>query len=200
VDGHLKNQLKLDEENHLYYLNGELFSGPSVTTVISASGLMGYLPDDIYYLNRGKFVHEAIALYLKGRLEESSLSEGIKPFVDSAIEYITVTGYRAEHVELSLFDPVYLYCGTLDALPLRDWKSGGKSYWHSLQISAYYNLAVTNNLKPELPLNVHLNDKGKLPKVEPYRIQEIREAQKVFLSALCVYQARKNHGLLKKEK
>lgn len=187
-------------ENHVYLLDDQPFSGPSVTEVIKACGFMGYLPDDQYYRDRGSYVHEAIAMYLKGTLDESSLSEGIKPFVDSAIQYIEDTGFKAEHIELSLHDPVYMYCGTVDTLPLRDWKTGGKEYWHSLQIAAYYNLAVTNKLFPELPLNVHLSDKGKRSKVEPYKVQDIRAAQKVFLSALCVYQARKNNGLLKKEK
>lgn len=186
-------------EGHIYLLNGKPFPGPSVTEVIKAAGFMGYLPEDQYYRDRGSYVHEAIALYLKGQLDFGSLSEGIKPFVDSAIEYITVTGYKAEHVELSLYDPVYMYCGTLDTLPLKDWKCGGKSYWHSLQISSYYNLAVINKLSPEIPVNVHLSDKGKLPKTEPYKMQDIRAAQKVFLSALCVYQARKNNRLIKEK-
>ncbi len=187
------------DDNHKYHLDGKIFPGPSVTEVIKASGFMGWLPEDKYYLDRGTYVHQAIALYLKGQLDEGSLSEGVRPFVESAIEYITVTGYKAEHVELSLHDPIYIYCGTLDALPLRDWKNGGREYWHSLQIGAYFNLARANGLSPEFPVSVHLSDKGKYPKVEPYRMQDLREAQKVFFSALCVYQTRKNHGLIKEK-
>lgn len=190
--------LTLDAE-HIYRLDGEVFPGPSVTEVIKAAGFMGYLPEDQYYLDRGTYVHEAIALYLKGQLDFGSLSEGIKPFVDSAIEYITITGYKAEHVELSLYDPVYMYCGTIDTLPLRDWKNSHHQPWHSIQISSYYNLALVNDLKPELPCTVHLSDKGKMAKAEPYTAARIYDDRKTFFSALHCYQWRKNNGLIKEK-
>ena len=95
----------------------------SVTEVIKASGLMGYMPEDQYYLDRGSYTHEAIALYLKDNLNEGLLSEGLKPFVDSAITWIQLAGYKAEFIELSLYDPVMKLCGTVDAIPLVDWKN-----------------------------------------------------------------------------
>lgn len=190
--------LKLTEE-HIYLLNGQPFPGPSTTEVIKAADFMGWLPEDQYYLDRGQFVHEAVALYLKGQLNESSLSEGVKPFVDSAIEYITATGYKAEHVELSLYDPIYMYCGTVDALPLRDWKNSNNQPWHSIQIAAYYNLAVVNGLKPELPCTVHLSGKGKMAKAEPYTSAQILADKKTFFAALLCYQWRKQNNLIKEK-
>ena len=187
------------DENHVYSSGGVILDDPSVTEVISAAGLMGWSPADQYYLDRGRFVHEAIALYLKGRLDESSLSEGIRPFVDSAIEYIMTTGYKAEYIELSLHDSVYGYNGTLDALPLRDWKNSGKQSWHAVQISAYYNLAKYNCLNPMLPLTVHLNANGKTAKVETYKIRTINDSYQVFLSALHIFKWRKNKGLIKEK-
>lgn len=171
-----------------------------MTEVIKSAGLMGYLPEDQYFLDRGSYVHEAIAMYLKGTLDETALAEGIKPFVDSAIEYITVTGYKAREIELPLYDPIYKYCGTIDALPLRDWKTGGKSFWHSAQIVAYSELCKANNIDSGIPLNVHLSDKGKMPKVEPYTLIQLRDAKRTFFAALYLYQVRKNNGLLTKEK
>lgn len=187
-------------ENHIYMLDGQTFNGPSVTQVLKACGFYGWTPDDAYYLDRGTFTHEAIALYLKGSLDESTLAEGIKPFVESAILYIEASGYKADHVELPLMDNIYGFCGCVDALPLRDWKNGGPCYSTTVQIATYFNLAMNNGLTPELPLSVHLSGKGKMATVEPYSMQTIREEYKTFLSALHVYQKRKHHGLLPKEK
>jgi hypothetical protein len=172
---------------------------PSVTEIIKAEGFMGWLPEDQYYLDRGAFVHEAIALYFKGTLDMESLAEGIKPFVDSAIEYITFTGYKPEHAELSLCSPMYKYCGTLDAWPLLDWKTGGKSHWHVLQMAAYFNLGMENiqDAPSHIPVNVHLSDKGKMPKCEPYKLIELMDAKRTFLSALNCYQWKKSKGVIK---
>lgn len=186
-------------DGHQYLLNGVPFNGPSVTEVLNKMNMMGYLPNDQYFLDRGTYVHEAIALYLRGQLDESSLSEGIRPFVDSAIEYITATGYKATHIELPLHDPIYQYCGTLDALPLRDWKNSSNQAWHSIQLAAYYHLAVVNNLKPEIPCSIHLSDKGKLPKVEPYKLEKIYADKKIFLAALACYQWRRTNKLIKEK-
>ena len=163
---------------------------------------MGWLPDDKYYLDRGTFVHQAISMYLSGTLDESSLSEGVKPFVDSAIEYITVSGYKPKHVELSLHSPLFRYCGTLDAWPLLDWKTGGKEAWHVIQMSAYFFLAHENEITSfpmPMPLNVHLKNDGKLPKSEPYTLAQLLEAKKIFLSAIACYQWRKQHKLIKEK-
>jgi len=184
-------------DKHEYILDGKPFNGPSVTTVLKATGFYGWMPEDVYYRDRGSFVHEAIAMYLRGTLDESSLSEGVRPFVDSAIEYIQATGYKAEHIELPLMDDIYGYCGCVDALPLRDWKNGGPQYSTTVQISTYYHLAKQNCLGPGLPISVHLSSKGKMAKSVPYSMRTVLDEYKVFLSALHVYKARQHHGLLK---
>lgn len=173
---------------------------PSVTEIIKASGLMGWTPDDQYFLDRGSFVHEAIAMYLKDRLDESSLAEGIKPFVESAILWIQASGYKAEHVELPLYDPILKFCGKPDTVPLLDWKNSGKCAWQLVQISAYQYLLKVNDIKAShVPMSVHLSSTGKIAKVQPYTVRELMEGWKVFSSALCVYQWRKHNGLIKGE-
>jgi hypothetical protein len=173
---------------------------PSVTEVIKASGLMGYMPEDQYFLDRGKFVHEAIAMYLNGTLDEQSLAEGIKPYVESAILYIETTNYKATHVELPLMDSVYGFCGTIDAIPLIDWKNSGKIPWQSTQLSAYWRLCKVNDIHGgHKPMSVHLDKNGKIPKVQPYTMQDLLEGEKLFLSALYVYKWRKQHNLIKEK-
>jgi len=193
--------LTLDDK-HIYRNDG--IEIPSVTQILKAEGFLGWQSGDEYYLLRGQYVHEAIRQYFKGTLDIDALLEGVRPYVDSAIEYITVTRYKPEHVELSLFSFAYKYAGTPDVWPLRDWKTGGKKTWHILQIAAYYMLAQENNelfLTPSiLPMNVYLRPDGKMPKCEPYTISQLLEGKKVFLSALACYNWKKNNGLIKENK
>ena len=184
--------MKIELTNsHQYQVDGQPCEG--VTEIIKESGLMPIYNSDIYYLDRGRYVHEAIALYFKGTLDFEALSEGIKGFVESAIEYITVTGYKPSLVETMLYSPTFHFCGTVDAVPLIDWKNSSKCDWHLLQLSAYYNLCIENNIATEKPRVVHLREDGKLPKVEPYTLVQIREGLNIFASALAVYRWRKEH-------
>ena len=187
------------DENHVYRLDGVAI--PSVTQIIKSAGMMGWMPEDEYYRQRGQYVHDAIKMYFKGTLDIDALSEGVRPYVDSAIEYILVTGYRPALVECLMYSPIYRYAGTPDAWPLLDWKTGGKQSWHAPQMAAYYNLALENGIETTgiYPINVHLRPDGKLPKVEPYKFTEIIDAKKAFFSALHVYQWRKNNNLLKED-
>jgi len=181
--------------DHRYLVDGKEM--PGTTTVIKKAGIMGYLPEDEYYLVRGQYVHEALELHLNGDLDIDSLSEGIKGFVESGIAFIETTGYKATHTELMLHDPIYSYCGKPDCVPLLDWKSGGPSHWHVVQMAAYDNLLRVNKIPSKgMPLNVHLRKDGKLPKVEPYEISELRDALKVFYAGLLLYNWRKERNLL----
>lgn len=187
-------------EDHIYLLDGQPFNGPSTTEVIKQSGMMGWLPEDQYFLDRGSFVHEAIAMYLKGVLDESTLADGVKPFVESAILWIQASGYKAEHIELSLHDPILGYCGTPDSIPLIDWKNSGKCAWQGIQLSAYWNLCNVNDIKGgHQPMIIHLDGKGKMAKCHPYTMPELIAGFRVFSSALHVYQWRKHNGLLKEK-
>ncbi len=180
------------DDNHKYFVDGQACEG--VTEIIKESGLMPNYNSDIYYLDRGRYVHEAIALYFKGTLDFDALSEGIKGFVESAIEYITVTGYKPDLVEAMLYSPTFHYCGTVDVVPLLDWKSGGKSPWQSLQVAAYWNLLVENKICFERPTVVYLREDGKLPKTQPYSVSELSESFNVFASALKVLRWKKENG------
>ena len=179
------------DDNHIYRVGGQPCEG--VTEIIKEAGLMPIYNGDKYYLDRGSYVHEAIALYFKGTLDFEALSEGIKGFVESAIEYITLTGYKPSLVETMLYSPTFHYCGTVDAVPLLDWKNSNNQKWHSLQIAAYWNLLMENKVAFERPITVHLREDGKLPKVESYTLMQIREGLGIFTSALAIYRWRKEH-------
>lgn len=82
-------------ETHEYRVNGRLV--PSVTQILEAVGLIDYShipwPTRQMALERGRAVHEAIALDLAGDLDEESADEiGILGYIQAARAALTALG------------------------------------------------------------------------------------------------------------
>lgn len=137
-------ELIFDPAAHRYTLAGAEL--PSVTTVLESVGLIDYShipwPTRQMALERGRAVHEAIALDLEGDLDEESADEaGVLGYVQAA---------RAARAELGVLVPdaweqrVYherwRYAGTLDLRAgkvLIDWKTNQAEHWVRFQLAAY---------------------------------------------------------------
>lgn len=166
----------------------------SVTEVISASGLIAgtqYISD--WYLNRGSAVHLATALYDKGTLDETTVDPAIAGALASWKRYREV--YTPTHIELSLSDPIYKLCGTMDRLPLADIKGPNKSAWQRAQLSGYWHLCRVNNLGMycDNPHTVHLDPSGGMPKLHHYSISEMRESSKELLTLLAALRIKERY-------
>ena len=174
-------------ENHKYLRpDGTPFPGVSVTEAIKGAGMMGYLPNDHWYLDRGTYVHQAIQMHFAGTLNYEDLDTVLRPYVDSALEYVTAKGIVPRETEISMGDEIYCYAGTADAVPLLDWKTGSSQDWHSIQMALYWYLCKVNNLGDEMPLTIHLSPNGKLPKVEQYSRKQLQDALKLGLAAVAI--------------
>lgn len=191
-------ELTLDNK-HTYRLGGERL--PGVTTILHAAGFMPSSEFiDPWYMERGSMIHRATELHDRGTLDESTVDERIKGYLESWKKLDRA--YSAEQIEVRLCDTLYLYAGTIDRLPLCDIKSGGPEPWHTLQLGAYYGLCKASMLNRELfisPHAIYLQEDGSLPKVKRYTLPEISAALNTFLCALNVYQWRKNNKLLKED-
>ena len=163
---------------------------PGVTSIIKDAGLMGWLPNDDYYLKRGTWVHEACALWDRGLLEESDLAPGLVGFVAAWKKYRADTGLTPapDFIERIGFDPVLGYCGTLDRNGL-DIKAGAPCAWHILQAAAYWHFAGSSKAPWH---SVYLRDDGGYA-VRVYSPQELYAAFGVFCAALTVANWRKEH-------
>ena len=142
---------------------------PSVTKVIQSAGLMGWMPQGEYYLERGSFVHEATALDDQGLLDESTVDPVVAPYLEAWRRYRAESGFVPELIERSFLHPTYRYCGTIDRDGL-DIKTGAPCKWHILQAAAYYALMRGNSiprvssitrwvsvyLKPDGTYNTHI--------------------------------------------
>lgn len=139
VDG----QLVFDAATHRYLLDGvEL---PSVTRVLASVGLIDYshIPPETrrMALERGRAVHEAIALDLEGDLDEESVAD-IMGYIEASRAARRELGLdRAiDAWELRRHHPTFGYAGTIDLVAgdrIVDWKANAAEYWVRFQLAAY---------------------------------------------------------------
>jgi len=100
------------DDGHIYTLDNVII--PSVTQTLAVK----YFCDD-WYKEKGKYVHEMAELYRQGRLDEDTLDEQLKPYLDALKKFER----EAPHVK-----------------GIIDYKSGTFAKWHLLQTAAYREL------------------------------------------------------------
>jgi len=170
-------------DDHVYTLGDRVIDG--TTSILSAAGLIGNYGSQ-WYLDKGTAVHAVTQYYDKGTLDEDTIDPQIAGYLESWKRFRMDQDYMPIYYELFLHDPVMLYAGTLDRLPLLDLKSGAYVPWHSLQMAAYWNLARVNGYQAEClqPMGVYLQEDGGTPKVKTYTQTEMRQEFKSFCSFL----------------
>jgi hypothetical protein len=202
-------ELVFDDETHIYRLKGgEILS--SVTSILKAEGIQQYGPrnaDADFKMQVGTWVHQAIAWFEHGTLDESTLSDGIRPYLDSYKLFKKATGFEAilPLIEVPMWHPNWRFCGTPD-LPgrignrfiLTDLKTGGKRSGDSVQIPAYGDLVRASvvgfeNIYPE-GIVVYLQDDGRMAKCEPVSAADMHEYSLTFYAALQVNRWKKAHN------
>jgi hypothetical protein len=163
---------------------------PSVTQTIRDAGLMGYMPEDDWYLERGTAVHAATALWDRGELDEDTVDPAVAPYLDAWKRY------RADMrdpdiglmIEQIVYDPIVGYAGTMDRAGI-DIKTGTSCPWHIVQCAAYHYACP---IRPPQWQSVYLSDDGKY-KVQVYKPSELFAAFKIFSAALQLNQWRKDN-------
>lgn len=165
---------------------------PGVTTVIREAGLMGWIPDDPFYAERGTAIHEATALWDLGVLDEETLDLQIDPYLDAWKRYRSdmMDPDISLMIEQIVVNTAVGYCGTMDRAGV-DIKTGALCKWHILQAAAYYHACP---VRPPVWHSVYLKDDGTY-KLTIYRPSELFAAFKVFCAALMVYNWRKENGV-----
>ena len=182
-------EIKLSDD-HVYTVDGKVYDG--VTTIIQLEGgSPGLEWVDPWYLERGKMVHLATALYDLGILDEISIDERIRGYLDSWKRYRDAKPpYLPDHIEVKMADALYGYAGTLDRLPLLDVKCGVYKKADFAQLGAYYGLCQANKIDsdlyqgPEARKVVYLDENGEYPCVDSYTLREVQAAKDSFLCAL----------------
>lgn len=187
--------LTLTEDHRYFDETGREYDG--TTTIIKGAGLMKSCEHiDPWYLTRGEAVHNALELYAKGMLDESTIDPRIAGFVDSGKRYIDEHQCPAEYIELKLKDPVYGVAGKIDRID-GDFKTGVRESWHIYQCAEYRDLLKVNKL-PFLQMNktIYLQEDGS-PAVEiSYTPRQLSRAEQTFKCAIVIYRARKEDKII----
>lgn len=118
----------------------------SVTTIIKLElGLYQY--GDGSAAERGTAVHRACQYYDEKDLDESSLPENVKPYLNQYKQALGTYKIVVLQNELMRFHPVYLYAGTLDKIVeingnrgILDLKTGVECIDHKFQTAAYLDM------------------------------------------------------------
>jgi hypothetical protein len=110
---HDVEELYLDEATHTYWLGKTKFD--SVTEILKFLGLSRcYDGISSFYSERGKAVHKAVEFVDKGTLDESSLSDLVRPYVVAYRKFLAESGYRPHAWEVPLYDSNLRFAGTID--------------------------------------------------------------------------------------
>ena len=129
-------------KDHTYVMDG--VNLPSVTTVLSNSGIIDSRWFTKSATDRGSKGHQATEFYDEGSLNEGELDEQLKPYLAAWKRFLVDTGTKIIDIEKVVYHPKYLYAGTVDRVALMDGepcileiKAGKPTKWHPLQTSAY---------------------------------------------------------------
>jgi hypothetical protein len=185
------------EDIHELSVGGRVL--PSVTTVLSAVGLLGnaeqWFTEDAAF--RGSVVHQICEYDDRGDLAED------EPIVQQHMGYLVAhrkfksdSGFVAEEIERPMADPALGFAGIMDRSGMSgswpavvDLKSGAVGKWVGLQLAAYVHLARVNGIHGNIPFAqwkryaVRLQADGKYS----VKVFDALTDWKVFASALAVY-------------
>jgi len=152
--------LTFDQEAHIYKWNDEVV--PSVTQLLNEFKLIDFsgVPSDRleYKRSLGVAVHYAIELMEQDNLDEDSLSEEIKPYIDAYKRFREISGFEPRSTENRLYSKKYRFAGTMDQQGLHMGTLGGeesivdfKCTWKLYNACgpqlAGYKILVEENLK-----------------------------------------------------
>jgi hypothetical protein len=140
-----------NDERHEYTLDGRKL--PNVTTIIENAGLVDTTWYNEQALLRGKAAHEAIKYLHDDDLDENSLDNVVKPFIEGLKLFNAQNPREIILFETPCYHRLYLYAGTPDEFSIWndepcviDYKTGSMPKWAALQTAAYSDL-LCNNMK-----------------------------------------------------
>lgn len=110
--------LTFDDAAHEYRYQGSRV--PSVTQVLDCLQDLSHIPAARLARKSaiGTAVHRACELYLLGDLDQDSVHELIRPYLDQFIRFLKVGGFVPYLTERRVFSARYRYAGTLDLFGL----------------------------------------------------------------------------------
>lgn len=182
----MTDKLEFDPATHEYRVAGRLL--PSVTQILKSAGL---IPESgwssVRAMSRGTLVHTACHYDDEGDLDEATLTESLRGYVEAWRKFKReVKLLEIVAIEERVWHPTYLFAGTLDRrvringrLGIIDIKTGQRQPWHSLQLGGY---SLTQK-------ELHRRYAVRLASDGNYRLDEYNDPNDTtaFLAALSVH-------------
>lgn len=118
-------KLSFDAETHTYRVDGVVF--PSVTEVLrpaeTFAGMFDGVPIGALELarDRGTYVHEGMALLVRGELDWSSINETWEPYIRSGERFLADSGLVVTGSEVPVYSERLRVAGTIDLIGV--WRS-----------------------------------------------------------------------------
>lgn len=195
--------LKFDAESHTYWLDGARI--PSVTQVLKvlAGDQFAAVPKDVLAnaAALGTAVHRAIELDINKELDDASLHDSVRPYLDMWRDWCAMTGFKPELSEQQVYSRRLWFAGTVDVIGR--FKNGVQAIIDIKRCAlmpasvgpqtAGYAVAFSECLGCEKPLRYALQfpKNAKHPRLEQF--QGFND-ERSFLAALTVYQWKeRNH-------
>jgi hypothetical protein len=182
-------EVVFDPSSHTYHVGGRRV--PSVTQIVEAV-LPRKWNADPWCMMRGSMVHRAVALLVRGTLDESSVDERIRGQVEAARKAIAelAIDLRDCSVEVPMASGLG-FAGTPDLVTsaglIVDWKSSLEPQVE-IQLGGY---AVMVGRSTGFVLGVELREDGTY-RAETY---QARRCQGLWLNVLSVYQWKQRAGV-----
>ena len=105
--------LVCDENNRIKTVDG--MEKPHITDVLRDVGISkSFEGVDPWYAERGTAVHVACKLINEGTLDDSTVSEEIRPYVTAYQRWLVSSNFIADASEIPLYSTLHDFCGTLD--------------------------------------------------------------------------------------
>jgi len=188
-----------DPETHIYRVGERVY--PHVTGIINAIAPRQYSCGD-WYLSRGRAMHKAIHLLVKGILDWSSVDERILPRIRAFEKFMRERQWQLTHSELPLVSKSLLIAGTVDAilehegrdLVLTDFKSSLEPHV-SVQLGLYYRLLRDNGIEVSQGLALELRDDGNY-RCQWFNKREMKRAEQTGHAFLSTYNWLAKNNLL----
>ncbi len=200
--------------DHSYHLDGErLFS---VTEILADNQMIDVRWFTEIGRQRGSLVHKVVEYDLANDLDEDSLEEVGKEWIDpktgatinlfepselkgylqSARATIRLLEFKPVNIEVPAYHPLYRYAGTADTdgmirdrAAILDWKLGQNIAGEPIQTSMYANLKA--NPSAWVRLKIRLRNDGKPGQVTEHPLRDLMRDFQLGLSALALSQWRR---------
>lgn len=112
----MSTAIEFREATHEYFVGGKPM--PSVSEILRPLVDFSRVPPDAleFARERGTAVHKATELHDLGTLDEDSVDEHVRPYLNAWKKFLEETGFIPRLIEHRVYHGGYGYCGTIDRL------------------------------------------------------------------------------------